>query len=75
MFCNTYHLLLHPGSDVVEAAGGLHKFMNRQRPLITDSGGFQASTEAAHLAMQLLLACLPECLPARPPAFCSYSFK
>lgn len=41
MFCNTYHLLLHPGSDVVEAAGGLHKFMNRQRPLITDSGGFQ----------------------------------
>ncbi|KAI3436502.1 hypothetical protein D9Q98_005919 [Chlorella vulgaris] len=40
-FCNTYHLLLHPGADVVEAAGGLHSFMNRQRPLITDSGGFQ----------------------------------
>ncbi|EFN58624.1 hypothetical protein CHLNCDRAFT_34232 [Chlorella variabilis] len=43
MFCNTYHLLLHPGADVVEAAGGLHAFMNRQLPLITDSGGFQAS--------------------------------
>lgn len=41
MFCNTYHLLLHPGTEVVEAAGGLHSFMNRNRPLITDSGGFQ----------------------------------
>lgn len=42
MFCNTYHLLLHPGPEVVEAAGGLHKFMGRpDRPLITDSGGFQ----------------------------------
>ena len=41
MFCNTYHLLLHPGADVVGAAGGLHAFMNRQAPLITDSGGFQ----------------------------------
>lgn len=41
MFCNTYHLLLHPGPDVIEAAGGLHKFINRNRPIITDSGGFQ----------------------------------
>lgn len=41
MFCNTYHLMLHPGPEVVEAAGGLHRFMNRDRPLITDSGGFQ----------------------------------
>ena len=43
MFCNTYHLLLQPGPDIVEAAGGLHKFMGRDesRPLITDSGGFQ----------------------------------
>jgi queuine tRNA-ribosyltransferase len=41
MFCNTYHLMLHPGADVVEQAGGLHRFMNRQRPIITDSGGFQ----------------------------------
>jgi queuine tRNA-ribosyltransferase len=44
MFCNTYHLMLHPGAETVEDAGGLHKFMSRRkdRPLITDSGGFQA---------------------------------
>lgn len=41
MFCNTYHLLLHPGTDVVAHAGGLHTFINRQKPIITDSGGFQ----------------------------------
>lgn len=41
MFCNTYHLLLHPGADIIEQAGGLHTFMNRSKPLITDSGGFQ----------------------------------
>ena len=41
MFCNTYHLLLHPGTDTVKQAGGLHKFMNRTKPIITDSGGFQ----------------------------------
>lgn len=41
MFCNTYHLMLHPGADVVENLGGLHQFMRRQGPLITDSGGFQ----------------------------------
>ena len=41
MFCNTYHLMLHPGSEIVAKAGGLHNFMNRQKPLITDSGGFQ----------------------------------
>lgn len=41
MFCNTYHLLLQPGPDVVQTAGGLHRFINRQLPIITDSGGFQ----------------------------------
>ena len=41
MFANTFHLLVHPGPDVVAAAGGLHKFMGRDRPIITDSGGFQ----------------------------------
>lgn len=41
MFCNTYHLLLHPGPDVVAQAGGLHSFINRKSPIITDSGGFQ----------------------------------
>ncbi|MEX0939907.1 MAG: tRNA guanosine(34) transglycosylase Tgt [Candidatus Babeliales bacterium] len=41
MFCNTYHLLLQPGTDVVKKAGGLHTFINRKSPIITDSGGFQ----------------------------------
>ena len=41
MFCNTYHLLLQPGTDVIKSAGGLHRFINRTMPIITDSGGFQ----------------------------------
>lgn len=41
MFCNTYHLLLQPGTEVVKQAGGLHTFINRKLPIITDSGGFQ----------------------------------
>ena len=41
MFCNTYHLILQPGSSVVKKAGGLHRFINRNQPIITDSGGFQ----------------------------------
>ena len=38
---NTYHLYLRPGSKIVKEAGGLHKFMNWDRPILTDSGGFQ----------------------------------
>ncbi len=38
---NTYHLWLRPGEDIVEEAGGLHKFMNWDGPILTDSGGFQ----------------------------------
>jgi len=38
---NTYHLYLRPGHDLVAEAGGLHRFMNWQRPILTDSGGFQ----------------------------------
>ena len=38
---NTYHLWLRPGDDVVAASGGLHKFMNYNGPILTDSGGFQ----------------------------------
>jgi queuine tRNA-ribosyltransferase len=38
---NTYHLNLRPGLDVIRAAGGLHKFMNWDKPILTDSGGFQ----------------------------------
>jgi len=41
MFCNTYHLLLQPGAETIKQAGGLHSFMNRTMPIITDSGGFQ----------------------------------
>ncbi|ARF16192.1 tRNA guanosine(34) transglycosylase Tgt [Sporosarcina ureae] len=38
---NTYHLWLRPGNEIVKEAGGLHKFMNWDRPILTDSGGFQ----------------------------------
>lgn len=39
--CNTYHLHLRPGDDVVYQMGGLHRFMNWDKPILTDSGGFQ----------------------------------
>src|SRR5881398_4162997 len=38
---NTYHLMLRPGADRVAKLGGLHKFMNWDRPILTDSGGYQ----------------------------------
>lgn len=38
---NTYHLYLKPGHELIEEAGGLHKFMNWDKPILTDSGGFQ----------------------------------
>jgi queuine tRNA-ribosyltransferase len=38
---NTYHLYLRPGTEVLEKAGGLHKFMNWSKPILTDSGGYQ----------------------------------
>nr|XP_023014151.1 queuine tRNA-ribosyltransferase catalytic subunit [Leptinotarsa decemlineata] len=41
MLANTYHLGTKPGAEVLKKAGGLHKFMNWDRPLLTDSGGFQ----------------------------------
>ncbi len=41
MFCNTYHLMIQPGVETIKQAGGIHTFMNRQHPIITDSGGFQ----------------------------------
>jgi queuine tRNA-ribosyltransferase len=41
---NTYHLYMRPGLDVLEAAGGLHKFMNWEKPILTDSGGYQVFT-------------------------------
>lgn len=41
MFCNTYHLMLQPGTEIIRQAGGLHRYINRSLPIITDSGGFQ----------------------------------
>lgn len=42
LICNTYHLMLQPTADIIEEMGGLHRFMNWDQPLVTDSGGFQA---------------------------------
>lgn len=44
---NTYHLHLRPGDDIINQLGGLHKFMNWDRPILTDSGGFQVFSLAA----------------------------
>ena len=41
ILANTYHLFIRPGHDLIKAAGGLHKFMHWDRPILTDSGGFQ----------------------------------
>ena len=38
---NTFHLMLRPGTEIIEQHGGLHGFMNWQKPILTDSGGFQ----------------------------------
>src|SRR5271156_1631076 len=44
---NTYHLMLKPGMTIMEKAGGLHSFMNWDRPILTDSGGFQVFSLSA----------------------------
>lgn len=45
---NTYHLYLRPGTDIIQQAGGLHKFMGWDRPLLTDSGGYQVYSLSAN---------------------------
>ena len=45
---NTYHLYLRPGTEVLEAAGGLHQFMGWDRPILTDSGGYQVFSLASN---------------------------
>ncbi|MCO6146672.1 tRNA guanosine(34) transglycosylase Tgt [Flavobacterium sp. NRK1] len=45
---NTYHLYLRPQTDILEKAGGLHKFMNWDRPILTDSGGYQVYSLSAN---------------------------
>ncbi|MBI4691132.1 MAG: tRNA guanosine(34) transglycosylase Tgt [Nitrospirae bacterium] len=47
ILCNTYHLYLRPGHETIAALGGLHRFMNWDRPILTDSGGFQVFSLAA----------------------------
>ncbi len=44
---NTYHLMLRPGAERIAALGGLHRFMNWERPILTDSGGFQVMSLAS----------------------------
>ncbi|MCX8079613.1 MAG: tRNA guanosine(34) transglycosylase Tgt [Bacteroidia bacterium] len=44
---NTYHLYLRPGTEVIQKAGGLHRFMNWEKPILTDSGGYQIFSLAA----------------------------
>ena len=41
LLCNTYHLHVRPGDDLVRQAGGLHRFVHWDHPILTDSGGFQ----------------------------------
>ncbi len=50
---NTYHLWLRPGEDVIDHAGGLHKFMNYDGPILTDSGGFQVFSLAKNKAKDI----------------------
>ncbi|MCK5703775.1 MAG: tRNA-guanine transglycosylase, partial [Cyclobacteriaceae bacterium] len=45
---NTYHLYLRPGMETMKNAGGLHKFMNWDRPILTDSGGYQVFSLSAN---------------------------
>jgi queuine tRNA-ribosyltransferase len=47
ILANTYHLALRPGENLIEELGGLHKFMNWNRPILTDSGGFQVFSLAS----------------------------
>lgn len=51
VLANTYHLSLRPGADVVEQAGGVHRFMNYDGPMLTDSGGFQVFSLADTLKL------------------------
>jgi len=47
ILCNTYHLYLRPGHEIIHQTGGLHTFINWQRPILTDSGGFQVFSLSA----------------------------
>ncbi|MEW6067891.1 MAG: tRNA guanosine(34) transglycosylase Tgt [Nitrospirota bacterium] len=47
ILCNTYHLYLRPGHEIVSSLGGIHKFMNWDKPILSDSGGFQVFSLSA----------------------------
>jgi queuine tRNA-ribosyltransferase len=47
LLCNTYHMMLRPGAEQVAQLGGLHRFMNWNKPILTDSGGFQVMSLSA----------------------------
>ncbi len=47
ILCNTYHLYLRPGHDIISSLGGIHSFMNWDKPILTDSGGFQVFSLSA----------------------------
>ncbi|MDP6685410.1 MAG: tRNA guanosine(34) transglycosylase Tgt [Candidatus Omnitrophota bacterium] len=49
---NTYHLYLRPGMDIIKKAGGLHKFMSWDKPILTDSGGFQVFSLATLMKVE-----------------------
>ena len=51
---NTYHLYLRPGIETLEKAGGLHKFMNWDRNILTDSGGYQVYSLSGRLKKKVL---------------------
>lgn len=69
---NTYHLYLQPGDEIVRDAGGLHKFMNWDKPIVTDSGGFQVFSLGAAYGKELSKvvkgADVTEQIPARSSA-------
>ena len=56
--CNTYHLHLRPTDKVIKEMGGLHKFMNWNRPILTDSGGFQVFSLAKKVCRYSLILLL-----------------
>lgn len=70
---NTYHLALRPGADLIDDLGGLHKFMNWKRALLTDSGGFQmvGTSSAIFLCYCISFATVVLCLF---PFFHSFEF-
>ena len=61
--CNTYHLHVRPGDDIIYKMGGLHKFMNWDKPILTDSGGFQVFF-FNHFCRKVMRGKLAVCLTA-----------